>query len=470
MVAALYTVFELGQQRNFLTHAYDLGIEGQAIRGYAHLQAPISLMKGVHNGFGTHFSVLGDHFSPIIALVGPVYRVFPHVSTLLVVQGLLFAASVPFVWMFATRKLGRLGAYVIAAAYALSWGLQTAMANDFHEIAFAVPLLAVAIERLDAGKLRASLIAAAALLFVKEDYGLVVAAFGLVIGLRTKRWRLAVVVAVVGVAASVIATKVLIPAFGGRADYYWNYYAWMGPDPASALWHVIRHPLATLHFAATPEAKARLLRWFFLPLGLASLGSSFALLALPLLGELLLSSNPNNWLISSHYAAPLTPILTLAAVDTVGKIGRALSGRRARRPRARTTALRLGYAAGVFAVAVWSCTQMPFGELAKSWFWHPSAYQQAQLAAVETVPSGATVEATDRLAPHLIDRSNVMLLDAKPRGAPWVVIDEGHFNFPLTVAEQEQRPGWLLAHGYRQVFSRLGVVVYHRAASGQASE
>ncbi len=61
------------------------------------------------------------------------------------------------------------------------------MAADFHEVAFAVPLLAIALERLDAGRLRTALIAAGLLLLVKEDFGLVVAAFGLVVGIRTRR-------------------------------------------------------------------------------------------------------------------------------------------------------------------------------------------------------------------------------------------------------------------------------------------
>ena len=276
--ATVYTVFEIEQQRHFQTAGYDLGIFDQAISGYAHLHAPISLMKGVHNGFGTHFSELGDHFSPIIATVAPVYRVFPSAVTLLVVQGLLFAASLPSVWLFSRRALGRPAAYLIAAAYALAWGLQAAMAADFHEIAFAVPLLAIAIERLDAGRLRSAVIAALLLLLVKEDFGLVVAVFGLIVGLRTRRWRLAGILAFVGIAATVLADRFLIPAFGGKAGYYWDYYAALGSGPLDAAWHVLRHPLWTLHLMVTPQAKVRLLTWLFVPLGFMPLGSSFVLL------------------------------------------------------------------------------------------------------------------------------------------------------------------------------------------------
>jgi uncharacterized membrane protein len=472
IAAGIYTVFEIEQQRHFDTAGYDLGIFDQAIRGYAHLHAPVSLMKGVHNGFGTHFSVLGDHFSPIIATVAPIYRIFPDAVTLLIVQGLLIAASVPSVWLFSRRALGKPGAYLIAIAYALAWGLQSAMAADFHEVAFAVPLLAIAIERLDAGKLRAAIIAALLLLLVKEDFGLVVAVFGLIVGVRIHRWRLAGVIAVVGLVAAVVSYSVLIPAFGGKVGYYWDYYAALGSGPTQAAWHVVRHPLSTLHLAITPYAKVRLLEWLFFPLGLLPLGSSFVLLSLPLLAERLLSNNPNHWALAHQYSAPLVPILTLAAVDTVAKLRKLLSPGTSR-GRHSVDATKFGwtigpaYALGVLVVAVWACGRMPFDQLVKhgvAQSWRTTGYDQARQAAVDVVPTGATVEASNQLAPHLVDRTQVMLLDATPRDAPWVVFDTGFIEFPMTPESQATRTSWLLSHGYQQVFERDAIVVYHKTS------
>jgi len=470
VAAALYSVFALGEHRHFFTSAYDLGIFDQAVRSYAHLGAPVSLIKGVHNNFGTHFSVLGDHFSPILAVLAPFYRAFPHVQTLLIAQGVLFAASIPSVWLFTRRNLGKLPAYVIAIAYALSWSLQTALGDDFHEIAFAVPMLAVAIERLDAGKVRTAVVVALLLLLVKEDLGVVVAAFGAVIALRTKHWRTGAIVAVGGIVAAFVETRLLIPAAGGRSGYYWAYYADLGSNPLSAAWHVIRHPFSTWHFATSPEAKARLLKWLFFPLGLASLGSSFVLLAVPPIAEVVLSSNPYDWPLDSHYTAVVAPILTMAAVDTMAKLRRVIASgsapaqaRRSRRRRARAGwALGACYAAAVLVVAVWACGRMPFDQMTKSWWSQTSAFERAEYAAVAAVPSGVTVEASDHLAPHLTDRTRVILLDTVPHNAPWVVIDEGYVDWPLTPVEQRTRISWLGSHGYQVVFARSQIVVYHR--------
>jgi uncharacterized membrane protein len=272
---------------------------------------------------------------------------------------------------------------------------------------------------------------------------------------------------------------VLIPAFGGKAGYYWDYYAALGSGPLDAAWHVLRHPLWTLHLMVTPQAKVRLLEWLFLPLGLMPLGSSFVLLTVPLLAERLLSDNPNHWTLTHQYTAPFVPILTLAAVDTVAKIRRAVQSRTSTQAGARTsTSWRPGYAGrltgpvyalGVLAVAVWAWGRMPFGELTNngiSQSWHTTSYDQARQAAVDVVPNGATVEASNELAPQLVDRTKVMLLDATPHDAPWVVFDTGYLEFPMTEPAQETRSSWLLSHGYQQVFSRDAIVVYHRVTSG----
>jgi hypothetical protein len=391
----------------------------------------------------------------------------------------LLAVSLPSVWIFSRRALGRPAAYLIAAAYALAWGLQAAMAADFHEVAFAVPLLAIALERLDVGRLRTAVIAALLLLLVKEDFGLVVAAFGLVVGLRTKKWKLAAVLAVVGVATTVLADRVFIPAFGGKSGYYWDYYAALGPGPASAAWHVVAHPFSTLRLMVTPHAKVRLLEWLFAPLGFLSLGSSFVLLCLPLLAERLLSANPNHWTLTHQYSAPFVPILTLAAVDTVGKLRRlvtpgSLTSRHRRDGNRYGLLISTAYALGVLVVAVWAAGRMPFDQLTKPTLvgsWNATSYDKARQAAVDLVPNGATVEASNWLAPHLVDRTQVMLLDSTPHDAQWVVFDTGYLEFPMTPTAQSSRPGWLLSHGYQQVFSRDSIVVYHQTTppTGESS-
>ena len=52
----------------------------------------------------------------------------------------------------------RLTTTCLVAAYALAWEIQSLVGFDFHSLAFAVPILAVAIERADAGRWKAATI------------------------------------------------------------------------------------------------------------------------------------------------------------------------------------------------------------------------------------------------------------------------------------------------------------------------
>ena len=55
----------------------------------------------------------------------------------------------PVVYAFALRRMSRAGALVVAAAYGLSWAIQAMVDFDFHEVAWGVPILAVAVDALD---------------------------------------------------------------------------------------------------------------------------------------------------------------------------------------------------------------------------------------------------------------------------------------------------------------------------------
>ena len=106
LVAAAYSGFALVRYHTFRTTSYDLVIFDQAVRSYAHLQPGISLIKGLHNGFGPHFSVLGDHWSPILAALAPLYWIYNGPHTLLVAQAVLFALAIPPLWVFTRRAFG----------------------------------------------------------------------------------------------------------------------------------------------------------------------------------------------------------------------------------------------------------------------------------------------------------------------------------------------------------------------------
>ncbi|MGH3185934.1 MAG: DUF2079 domain-containing protein [Streptosporangiaceae bacterium] len=172
-VLGAYSTISLSRLIQLNPSSWDLGIFTEYVKQYADLRAPIVDIRA------TGFNLLGDHFQPIVAVLAPFFRVFPSAATLLIGQALLAAASVFAVSQAAREKLGTGPGRAVAIAYGFSWGLQQMVNFDFHEIAFAVPLLAFSLSALARGRTRAALLWALPLVFVKEDQGFTVAAIGL---------------------------------------------------------------------------------------------------------------------------------------------------------------------------------------------------------------------------------------------------------------------------------------------------
>ena len=63
--------YSVGQWRSLTVPSWDLAIFAELAKDYAHGQAPIVSIKG------DGYNLLGDHFHPILVLLGPVWRLFP---------------------------------------------------------------------------------------------------------------------------------------------------------------------------------------------------------------------------------------------------------------------------------------------------------------------------------------------------------------------------------------------------------
>ncbi len=334
IIAAIYSVYTLVTYATYNESNYDLIIFDQAMRSYAHFHLGISIIKGLHDGFGPNFSVLGDHFSPIDMALAPLYWIYDGPQTLLVTQAVLFALAIPWLWVYTRRLMGGSGqkataaAYLACVGYGLSWPLAAAMAFEYHEVAFVPVLTAIALERLQAGKLRAGLIALGFLLLVKEDMGLLVAGIGVTLAVSfsptVRRQRLVgLILIVVGVAYTYVATSLLIPAFGGRANYYWAYSA-LGQNIPQVLGHLLSHPGQFFQLMVSPSVKLRTWKWLFLAFCFLPLLSPLTLAALPLLIERMLAGPAyvHWWGTHFQYNAFVVAILAFAAVDGAVRLDR----------------------------------------------------------------------------------------------------------------------------------------------------
>lgn len=396
-----YAVLEIARYLRFAQMSWDLAIFVQEVRGYAALHAPVADIKG------PGFNILGDHFSPIVAVLAPLYRAFPSAVTLLVAQSLLFAVSVGIVSATAARFLGRARGLAVGVAYGASWGLLNAVDFDFHEICFAVPLIALVLRALLLEKWTAAALWSLPLLLVKEDLGLTVAAVGVLIAARGRddfRARATGAgLALIGAGALLLTVFVLIPHFNAGGEYpYWNKLPGDGTSGTG--------PLTLFQHLVWPSVKLTTLAWTAGITGFLALRSPLVLLAVPTLLWRFASNNDMYWGRSWHYSAILMPVVFLALVDGV-----------LRAEGSRFAALR-GYARAVVPAAAGIAAALsltsPLHSLTDPATYRIGTHGAAANRAVAAVPRGATVESDITLLSHLAARDDVYWVGGSTRTPP----------------------------------------------------
>jgi uncharacterized membrane protein len=463
--------------------SWDLGIYTEYVRQIAHLHPPVVPIRSAG------FNLLGDHFQPVVALLAPFFRLLPSPVTLLVAQALLTAVSVVPVCRAARVLLGTGVSWGVGAAYGFSWGLQQMINFDFHEIAFAVPLLAFSLSALVRGRLRAAVWWALPLVSVKEDQGFTVAAIGLVMlgaavsrpghGLRhragaagqRRAWAWAGAFLIVwGLAWSAAAILVIIPHFNVAHHYqYWQDGGVLRPGQHFSVSGV----LSQLRHAGGEKLQTLLM--VGLPVAFLALGSPLALAALPSLLLRFLSTNSYFWGTGWHYNATLMPIVFLAAVDALARLrgpvalpagdpaaGLAARQRSAARVIAGTWVSRLA-ALAMLGIAGWLAARQPLAQL-----WQPQTYTisqhvRAEEAAMARVPPGTTVEATLSMLAPLAARDDTSWVGTvglhDPRYLVFDATDSGWNPLPVSPPIrflEERHPGAV----YRQIFEASGVYVF----------
>ena len=480
-VAALYISFSLAQWRTLSDPSWDLAIFTEAAQAYSRFEAPIVPIKG------PGYNLLGDHFHPILILLGPIFRFFPSAFTLLIVQDLLIAASVLPIARLAQRFLGRGGAVLVGLAYGLGWGLQGAVAAQFHEVCVAVPLLACAGAAFVERRWGACMAWLAPVILVKEDLGLTVFVAGLALAWRRRGedrsgMLASLAYALFGIVVFVVTVKLFLPAMNPAGTWAYSLDgSATGAGTAMAGATAAREAPSLWQILAVPSVKIVTLVVLLAGAGVVGARSPWFALVLPTLAWRFAGSVDAYYQWSSwHYNAVLVPIAACALLDVIAgwlapadaPAGLATAGETdadcansAPASSGRRRALAWAAACVPAISLALAATSLPLWKLPAL---TDSPRLDAAQGAIDAVPVGASVETDTTLLARLVPGRDVYWvgttvgMDAPPE---YVVVDRQSYAWGGAEVDAES---WASAahpgHTYETIYSAQGFRVARRTS------
>jgi len=423
---------------------FDLGNMVQAVWSTAHGRPlEMTLLSG------EQATRLASHVDPVLALFAPLWLLWPSPLALAAVQIAACAlGALPVFWLGRRHLASEKAAALLALAYlAYPWLAWTAL-DAMHPVTLAIPLFLYAIWFLDTERVWGFALCAILIAATGELMGLPVAALGLWYWLARGHCRAGLAIATAGFAWSLLAIKVIVPAFHDADSPFYAYYATIGGSPEGVLKTALTDPGAIASQLFTHTDLGYLV-WLSAPLaGLFVLAPGLTAVALPQLLTNGLSDSPAMSGPQHQYVAAVIPFLIAATVIGLSRLSRDRQG---------------PWAGSPAAVALWYQDPVP----AK----HVAALDDA----IALVPDDAPVSATNKAGSHLsarryfysppmLGRAQWIVLDTQD---PWVVGKAVNLTlgpYPGLLASFRQRiersPAWA------KVFEQDGVLVFRRASSG----
>lgn len=447
----------LAQARSLQT-GQDLGTYAQAQWLINRGQAPVSTITDLD----LFAEQAGVGFYPVAWLT----RYLDAIPTLLIVQAAALAVGMVPIWHLARRvarlRVGAAGAVLVA--YALYPALQDLNLADYHQASLGVPaLLGAALFGLEKRWIPYSLCCAAALA-CRADYGLVIAALGLLLVLEGSR-RAGGITALAALAWTVIALQAVQPSLADGAFVHADAFAQYGSSPVAVAWGMLTSPLQVLG-DITSEENFRLVvvllaPVFFLPL----LAPRYLLPAIPLECLYLVANATDERAARPEHAVPMIAFVFVATVFALSRIGRPSIER--------VNVDRRVLAALMLASAIFFVQEADSSPYQDPWTWGgQDSADAARREAAGRVADDAAVRASPSMLALLAERERVEVLETAPNphvrraadGVDVIAFDENEAGWDE--AGRQRFSEGLAELGFVRTFNQEGIQLYVRVDTG----
>jgi uncharacterized membrane protein len=393
---------------------------------------------------------LGFHVDPFLLLFVPLFWIWSSPVPLLVVQVLaVVSGALPVFWLARKHLDSSRAAAHFAFAYLLYPATQFntfTIADGFHSVSFALPLVLYAVWFLDEDRLVPFSVVALLAATTKEEIAVAVGCLGIWYAVRRGRRTFGLSVFAIGLAITVFDFLWVIPHFSPTGvDPFVGRYRAVGGTPHGMAHKLFTHPMAFVDAVATGH-KAFYLILLFVPfLGLWLFEPLLMLGAVPELVIDLLSSQGNMTSIGYQYTAGIAPFIAAASIFGAARF------------RSNADRLSLWALVATALVAVLS----PINQLGQDVRALGSPLVSAKSHALDLIPSGVPVSASDQLGGYLSERRRIYTFPSVGQ-SHWIIVDvhDRTLHIPgyqRKIQRYERDKSWQV------VFSSHGVTVMHKS-------
>jgi uncharacterized membrane protein len=217
--ATFFSFFTIRYHHNLHSTSFDLALEENILWNILHgfkffRSSPFS------GSTGSHF---GNHATFFSYLIAPIYAIYQHAETLLVIQAILMGAAAIPLFFFARRNLGAWMGCAIALTYLLYPPLHGAALYDFHYLPLGPVFLWSSLYCLEARRDRWALLFIVLTISVREDVAVGLGIVGAYLVLGGKRPKAGLVVGALGAGTFVLLKLIVMPRFAGHDSFVYMY-------------------------------------------------------------------------------------------------------------------------------------------------------------------------------------------------------------------------------------------------------
>lgn len=374
----------------------------------------------------TTISRFAFHADVFLIVLAPIYALFPHTSTLLVLQAVIVASGALAAYFLGRTLLSPWWGVVFAWLYAINPAIHWATIFDVHAVTFAIPLILWIVVAALRKNYWWTLVLIILAMMTKEEIGIGLTVIGFYVWLKQKNVRWGSVLTLVPLLWSMTMLFIVLPHFrplsAASTEVYQTVF---GTGARDAIVGLVQHPLSFVHqLVATQNLvmAGQLLSGFgFLPVV-----SWWSLGALPDYGINALSLKPAQHLVISHYPSGILPWLILATMMAVAWMKRRLISGTQRLRQVLTIAVSF-WLLGWSSYSAWAFGPLPGARHDNtpvvSW---RNDYAASVARWEKEIPPSAAVSVTNNIGSHFARRENLYSFPLGVDQADYVVVLEGH--------------------------------------------